>query len=205
MRVVAALCSVAIAFAAPSALACYNGMRLNQLERTENLVAKASAAYRDGKYGEAVKLTESTLKLDGLSATDRRALLRTHGLASLKLGHFQQSVTSFGALNAEKKEPFVQAKLAEAQLRGGLVAGDGDGAAKAALEKLAADGLLADADAWTALALGRLKDGDPAGAKAACDEALKVQPEHPEATQVLAGLMPKVKPSAGPTAQSPKS
>ena len=200
MKTVAAVLSAAIVVSAGSAFACGNSMRFR--ERAENLVAKAGASYREGRYADAVQYAELGMK-GSVSDGDRRALLRTHGLASLKLGHFSQSTDSFTQLLSEKKEPFVQVKLAESQLRSRELKGEVDGAAKAALEKLASDGLLADADAWTALANARAKSGDVDGARAACDEALKVHPGHPEATQVLTTLsVPK---SGGPVKPSSKS
>lgn len=203
MKTVAAVLSAAIVVTAGAAFACGNSMRFR--ERAESYVAKAGASYRDGRYVDAISYAELGLKAS-VSDGERRALLRTHGLASLKLGHFSQSMDSFSQLLAEKKEPFVQVKLAEAQLRSAALKGEVDGAAKDSLEKLAADGLLSDADAWTALANARAKGGDVASARAACEEALKVQPGHPEATQVLTALsVPKAGPSKAPVKPSAKS
>lgn len=199
MKTLAAVLAVAAVLVAPAALACVNGMNLERFERKENLVANASKAYRAGHYAEAASIADKALA-GKVSDADRRALLRTAGLANLKLGQFDKSVASFDALVKEKKEPFVQAKLAEAQLRAAGFSGSG----KDALEKLATDGLLSDADAWTALAQARVVAGDPAGAKAACEEALKVQPGHPEATQ-LAATLSAPKPPSAPVKPSSKS
>lgn len=206
MKTVAAVLSAAIVVSAGSAFACGNSMRFRA--REESVVAKASKAYRNGNYADAAAVAETAMKDfdDLLSPGDRRALLRTHGLASLKLGNFEKSVTSFIALSDETKEPFVQVKLAEARIRDALRTNQLNVTAKGVLEKLAADGLLADADAWVALAHARRLDGDSAGATAACDEALKVQPGHPEAIQVLTTLsVPKAAPSKAPVKPSAKS
>lgn len=206
MKTAAAVLSAAIVVTAGAAFACGNSMRFRALE--ESVVAKASKAYRNGNYADAAAIAETAMKTsdDVLSPADRRALLRTHGLASLKVGHFSQSMDSFNKLLAEKKEPFVRVKLAEAQLRSAALKGEVDGAAKDSLEKLAADGLLSDADAWTALASARAKGGDVVGGRAACEEALKVQPGHPEATQVLTTLsVPPAKPSSEPVKPASKS
>ncbi len=204
MKIVAAVLSVAIVVTAGAAFACGNSMRFKA--REESLVAMAGAAYRSGNYAAAAAVAASALKEGDLSSGDRRALLRTHGLASLKLGNFDQSVDSLLDLANQTKEPFVQAKLAEARIRDVMRTNQLNVTAKGVLEKLAADGLLADADAWTALAHARRLDGDPAGALAACEEALKVQPGHPEAAQIMTGLsVPKAKPSSEPMKQSSKS
>ncbi len=203
MKTVAAVWSAAIVVTAGAAFPCGNSMRFR--ERVENMVAKAGASYRDGRYADAIQYAEIGIK-GSVSDGDRRALLRTHGLASLKLGHFSQSMDSFNLLLAEKKEPFVRVKLAEAQLRSTQLKGKVDDDAKASLEKLATDGLLSDADAWTALAEARATGGDADGARTACGEALKIHPGHPEATQVLSTLSaPKAKPSTEPVKPSSKS
>ncbi len=205
MKTVAAVLSAAIVVSAGAAFACGNSMRFRA--REESVVAKASKAYRSGNYAGAAAVAETAMKdADDLSPGDRRALLRTHGLASLKLGNFEKSVTSFMALSDETKEPFVQVKLAEARIRDALRTNQLNVTAKGVLEKLAADGLLADADAWVALANARRLDGDSTGAIAACEDALKVQPGHPEATQVLTTLsLPKTAPSKAPVKPSSKS
>lgn len=205
MKTVAAVLSAAIVVSAGAAFACGNSMRFRA--REESVVAKASKAYRSGNYADAAAVAERAMKdADELSPGDRRALLRTHGLASLKLGNFEKSVTSFVALSDETKEPFVQVKLAEARIRDALRTNQLNATAKNVLEKLAADGLLADADAWVALAHARRLDGDRTGAVAACEDALKVQPGHPEATQVLTSLsVPKAAPSKDPVKPSSKS
>lgn len=203
MKPMLAAVAVAVVLAAPAAHACGNSMRHQRMEQFENYVASASKAYRDGKYTEAVSSAERGLG-ESPSAGERRALLRTLGLSNLKLGRFEKSAESFNELLKDRKEPFVQAKLAEAQLRQGEQKGSVDDAAKAVLEKQAADGMLADADAWTALALARNRAGDVAGARAACEKALSVQPEHPEAKQLLSTL-PTPKPAAEPMKPTSKS
>lgn len=203
MLAAAAVAAVAVVLVAPAAHACVNGMRHEMMERRENFVASASKSYRDGRFTDAVSQAEKGLGASP-SAGDRRALLRTLGLANLKLGRFEKSAESFNTLLKDKKEPFVQAKLAESQLRSGETKGTVDESAKAALEKLAAEGMLADADAWTALAAARNRAGDAAGARAACEKALTVQPEHPEAKQLLSTL-PAPKPSAEPMKPTSKS
>lgn len=202
MKTVAAVLSAAIVVSAGAAFACGNSMRFRA--REESVVARASKAYRSGNYADAAAFAANGLaNSDDLSAGDRRALLRTHGLASLKLGNFDQSITSLLDLSGETKEPFVQVKLAEARIRDALRTSQLNVTAKGVLEKLASDGLLADADAWVALAHARRLDGDSAGAIAACEDALKVQPGHPEATQVLTTLsVPK---AGGPVKPASKS
>ena len=203
MKTVAAFLSAAVLVTAGSAFPCTNSMRFR--ERAESLAAKAGTSYREGRYADAAGYAEIGLK-GSVSDGDRRALLRTHGLARMKLGEFSRSIESFNQLLAEKKEPFVRVKLAEAQLRNAQLKGEVDDDAKNSLEKLATDGLLSDADAWTALATARAKSGDDAGARAARDEALKIQPGHPEAAQVLTSLsVPKAKPSSEPVKPSSKS
>lgn len=203
MKPMLAAVSLAAVLAAPAAHACINGMRHELLERRENFVAGASKAYRDGKYTEAVSQAERGLAASP-SAGDRRALQRTLGLANLKLGRFEKSAESFNELLRDKKEPFVKAKLAEAQLRLSETKASVDEDAKGVLETLAADGLLADADAWTALCSARNRAGDAAGARVACTQALTVQPGHPEATQLLSTL-PAPKPSVEPVKPASKS
>ncbi|MBM4781011.1 MAG: tetratricopeptide repeat protein [Archangiaceae bacterium] len=199
----AAVVALAAVLSAPAAFACGNSMRHQLMEQRENFVASASKAYRDGRYTDAVATAEQGLAA-APSAGERRALLRTLGLSNLKLGRFDKSADSFGALLNDKKEPFVQAKLAESQLRQAEQKGTVDDAAKTVLEKQAADGMLADADAWTALAAARNRAGDVAGARAACEKALSVQPEHPEAKQLLSTLTTP-KPASEPLKPTSKS
>jgi len=203
MKTVAAVMSAAIVVTAGAAFACGNSMRFR--ERDESMVAKASKAYREGNYAVAAELSKAALPGES-TAAGRRALLRTNGLANLKLGNFAQSSSSFTLLAEENKEPFVRVKLAESQLRAAQASDSTDEAAKASLEKFASEGMLSDADAWAALARARAKSGDDAGARVACDEALTVQVGHPEATQVLTTLsVPKAKPSREPVKPSSKS
>lgn len=195
----AAAVSAAVVLVAPAAFACVNGMKLELFERKENLVAKSMRAHREGHYTEAVSLAERGLAAQP-SEVDRRALLRTHGLANLKLGRFDKSIESFEAVVKEKKDPFVQAKLAESHLRRGEAQGELATDAKDVAEKLFADGLLSDPDALTALARARVRAGDVEGAKAACDEVLRLQPGHPEAVELRRALTeprPPPKPSTG--------
>ncbi len=204
MKPMFAAAALAAALVAPAAHACLNGMRHELMERRDTFVAGASKAYRDGKFTDAVFQAERGLAASP-SSGDRRALLRTLGLANLKLGRFEKSAESFNTLLADKKEPFVQTKLAESQLRLAESKGSVDEDAKAVLEKQAADGMLSDADAYTALATARNRAGDAARARAACERALTVQPGHPEATQLLSTL-PVPKPAAAepvkPTSKS---
>lgn len=118
-------------------------------------------------------------------------LWRTHGLACLKIGNLKRAVESLTSLSQHTKEPFIQVKLAEAQLR--LAANENrlEASAQQSLEALAERGLLADADAWAALAVARLKAGNEEAARAACKSALQLQPGHQEATTVLASLSPQ--------------
>lgn len=204
MKPMLAAVALAAVLTAPAALACGNSMRHQMMERVENYVASASKAYRDGRYTEAVASAERGLG-ESPSAGERRALLRTLGLSNLKLGRFEKSAESFNTLLKDKKEPFVQAKLAESQLRQAEHDGSVEEGAMAVLEKQAADGMLADADAWTALAAARNRKGDAAGARAACEKALLVQPEHPEAKQLLSTLAPAPKPAAEPLKPTSKS
>ncbi|MBL8934533.1 MAG: tetratricopeptide repeat protein [Archangium sp.] len=204
MKPMLAAVALALVLAAPAAYACGNSMRHQLMEQRENFVASASKAYRDGRYAEAVGAAEQGLGASP-SAGERRALLRTLGLSNLKLGRFASSADSFSALLKDKKEPFVQAKLAEASLRLAEQKGTVDDAAKEVLEKMATDGMLADADAWTALAAARNRAGDVEGARAACEKALSVQPEHPEARQLLSTLAPAPKPAAEPLKPTSKS
>lgn len=205
MKLPAALLSAAVVLVAPAAFACINGMKLEGFERKENLVAQASRAYRGGRYAEAATLADRGLATKPGDA-DRRALLRTAGLANLKLGNFDRSVEHFDALVKDKKEPFVQAKLSEAQLRRAEGKGTVDAEAKAVLDKLFADGLVSDADALVALARARARAGEVDAAKAAVAEALRTQPDHPEALELRRSLdAPKPKPSAEPVKPSSRT
>ncbi len=129
------------------------------------------------------------------SEREKRALWRTHGLACLKIGNLKRAVESLTSLSQHTKEPFIQVKLAEAQLR--LAANENrlETSAQQSLEALAERGLLSDADAWAALANARHKAGNEEGAKAACKKALQLQPGHEEATKLLASWSPQ-KPGA---------
>lgn len=199
----AALLLVPAFLLAPPALACINGMKDVDLGRLDQSpVARARAAHREGRYAEAVSISGEALKT-APKGVDRRFLLRMHGLSSLKLGHFKDAASSLTELSRETKEPFVKAKLAETALRSAEAEGTLDEAARGVLEKLGTEGLLADADAWAALAKARVRAGDRPGALQACEEALRTQAGHPEAAQLKAQLQPPA--PATPAKAGPKS
>lgn len=197
---------VLAAVVAPSAFACVNGMRMED-RKSADLVARANTAYREGSFAKALLTAEAALDRPGLSEAERRGLLRVKGLAGIKTGEFDKAISALKSLSELRMEPFIEVKLAEAQLRKGDSSGATDGVAAARLEKLANDNLLSDADAWTALARARARLGNVEGAKAACEAALKVQPGHPEATTLLGtlGTVTPKPPSAEPVKPAAKS
>lgn len=193
MKTVLVLTSLASLLAADVAVACHNGLEVER-KPPDTLLAQSRRAYNAGRFTEAASKSALALSAPG-SDTEKRALWRTHGLACLKIGNLKRAVESLTSLSQHTKEPFIQVKLAEAQLR--LAANEGrlEASAQQSLEALAERGLLADADAWTALATARLKAGSEDAAKAACKSALQLQPGHEEATKLLASVSPQ-KPSA---------
>lgn len=184
MKITAAAVVAVVAFADAS-WACINGMRAESPRI--DVVAKANNAYRAGRYAEALVVAEEGLQA-GQDAPRTRGLLRTLGLSGLKLGEFEKSIDALSRLADQRKDPFVEVKLAEARLRKASRNGAVNEEALAAIEKLASDGLLSDADAWTAVGSARLAKQDVTGAKAACEAALKIQPGHPEAQALLQSL-----------------
>lgn len=191
---------------ASSAFACINGMRME--EQSLDVVARANAAYREGSYAKAFLTAERALNEVMLSDAQRRGLLRIKGLAGIKTGEFDKAIGALTTLSSGRVEPFVQVKLAEAQLRKADGAGAVDADAMGRLEKLASENFLSDADAWTALARARARSKDLEGAKAACAAALKVQPGHPEATTLRTSLestSPKRRPPSEPLKPTAKS
>ena len=189
MKTVLVLTSLASLLAADVALACHNGLEVER-KPPDTLLAQSRRAYNAGRFTEAASKSALALSAPG-SETEKRALWRTHGLACLKIGNFKRAVESLTSLAQHTKEPFLQVKLAEAQLR--LAANEGrlEASAQQSLEALAERGLLADADAWTALATARLKAGNEDAAKAACKSALQLQPGHEEATRLLTPVSPQ--------------
>lgn len=199
MRTLTLSLSCGILLAGYAALACGNSMRELAVPRPNSLVVEANRAFRDGRFADAARLADKALANPrGLASFERAAALRTSGVAHLKGGDFAKSVELLGKLLEIRKEPFVRAKLAEAQLRQAGALGKAGGSAKEALEKLSAEGLLADADAWAALARARDSSGDPDGARKACRSALEIQAEHAESKELLASLDGPLKPSAEP-------
>lgn len=174
--------------AADVALACHNGQLLEE-RPPDTLLAQARRAYNAGRFTEAASKSALALSAPG-SESERRALWRTHGLACLKIGNLPRAVESLTSLSKHTKEPFIHVKLAEAQLRLAAKNGRLEGAAHDSLEAFAKKGLLADPDAWAALAAARVSVGDQASAKAACLSALQIQPGHQEATTLLASVSP---------------
>lgn len=193
MKTVLVLLCLTPLLAADVAFACHNGLELAR-KPPDTLVAQSQRAFNAGRFTEAASKSALGLSAPG-SETEKRVLWRTHGLACLKIGNLKRAVESLTSLSQHTKEPFIQVKLAEAQLR--LAANEGrlEASAQQSLEALAERGLLADADAWTALAVARLKAGNQDGAKAACKSALQLQPGHEEATRLLTSVSPQ-KPGA---------
>lgn len=189
MKTVLMLTCLAPLLAANVAFACMNGLEVER-KPPDTLLAQSRRAYNAGRFTEAASKSALALSAPG-SETEKRALWRTHGLACLKIGNFKRSVESLTSLVQHTKEPFIQVKLAEAQLR--LAANEGrlETSAQQSLESLAERGLLADADAWAALAAARLKAGNEETAKAACKSALQLQPGHEEATKLLTSVSPQ--------------
>ncbi len=187
MKRLALVIPLGVVLSASAAWACGNSMREFGPPRPNQLLAKANQAFKEGRFAEAAKLSDQVIG-DSSRRADRAPALRVKGLAHLKLGNFSDAVSALEWLVRERKEPFNRVKLAEAQLRKAHAAEKVDTAALGALEKLTADGFVSDADALAALARARLASGNPTGAKAACDEALAVEPGHAEASQLLASL-----------------
>ena len=186
MKNTLALICLAPLLAADVALACMNGLEVER-KPPDTLLAQSRRAYNAGRFTEAASKSALALSAPG-SDSEQRALWRTHGLACLKIGNLKRAVESLTSLAQHTREPFIQAKLAEAQLRLGASENRLETSAQQSLEALAERGLLSDADAWAALALARMKAGNEDGAKAACKSALQLQPGHQEATTVLASL-----------------
>jgi tetratricopeptide (TPR) repeat protein len=198
MRPVFAVVSCAVVLAGSSVLACGNSMMLES--ESAALLVKAKRSFGKGEYRAALDTSIDGLAF-GAAGADRRALLRINGLSRLKLGDHDGAARVLKELLGEKREPFIEAKQAEAVLRARGFAAEG---ARSTLQALADKGLLSDADAWTALGHARAKAGDVEAAKAAWASALKVQPGHEEAAKALAAL-DAPKPSSAPVKPSAKS
>lgn len=171
---------------AERALACINGQELER-KPPDTLLAQARRAYQAGRFTEAASKSALALSAPG-SEAERRSLWRTHGLSCLKIGNLERALESLSSLAQTTKEPFVHVKLAEAQLRAAAKENRVDATALASLEAYAKRELVADADALTALARARLDSGDSAGAKAACQRSLAIEPSHAEAKALRSTL-----------------
>lgn len=194
MKTLHSLVCLSVLLTAGLAFACHNGMELER-RVPDTLLAQARRAYGAGRYVEAA--SKSALALSApASDAERRSLWRTHGLACLKIGNLPRAVESLTSLSKETKEPFIHAKLAEARLRLAAKEDRVEEEARQALEGFASRELLADADAWTALAVARQKSGEVDAARSACTSALRLQPGHEQATALLKTL-PAPQPAAG--------
>ncbi|MHB8873819.1 MAG: tetratricopeptide repeat protein [Myxococcaceae bacterium] len=121
---------------------------------------------------------------------------RVAGVALLRLGRYDEALMHLERSAREfKGEPYVRAKLAQAQLGSGKPA-----EGRANLEALDSEGLLPDADSKVALARARFAEDDRDGALAAVKAALAQDPRHGQALLLRAKLAPRPDPLAGATA-----
>lgn len=186
MKTLCAVVCLPLLLTAGLAFACMNGLELER-RVPDTLLAQARRAYNAGRFVDAASKSALALSAPG-SLAEQRALWRLHGLSCLKIGNLPRAVESLTSLSEHTKEPFIHAKLAEAQARLAAKEDRPDAAAREALEQFASREQLTDADAWTALAGARQRAGDAEAARSACATALRLQPGHEEAAKLLSTL-----------------
>jgi tetratricopeptide (TPR) repeat protein len=121
---------------------------------------------------------------------------RVAGVALLRLGRSDEALMYLSHAAREfKNEPYVLAKLGQAELGAGKTA-----EGKARLEALEKKQLLPDADSQVALARARLADFDHAGALAAVSSALGQDPKHAPALALKASLASQLEAKPDPMA-----